>query len=394
MKLGQLLSTRADLLPPVYLEELSRLQDHVEPFDYLEVVPIVEANWACACPTPSRRSKPSRSPPHRWPRCTRRRCATGGRGRQGQRPDIAERITTDLEAIAEIATFADKHRETGRRFGFEGMAAEFRHAMMQELDFEREARSLATLADNLEEFDQLVVPRPIPDYTTARVLTMTYVDGRKVTSLNPAVLVEADGDALVSQLFAAYLKQILVDGFFHADPHPGNILLTTDRRLALVDLGMTARVDPAMQDRLLKLMLAIGDGDGEKAAEAGRELGDRREGVEFDERLFRRRVSDLVNEQRGADLGQTSAGAVIAQLSRLAGECGCVRLPSSPWWARPAQPRRVARTLAPQVRPRNSSAIRSPTSCAGACCTASPRSVFARDGRKEFAEQLPARVNR
>src|SRR3954451_23948855 len=97
---------------------------------------------------------------------------------------------------------------------------------------------------------------------------MDYIKGRKVTSLGPLARMELDGRRLAEQLFEAYLDQILVEGFFHADPHPGNVLLTDDNRLALVDLGMVARVPAAMRKQLVRLLLTMSDGDGKAAAEA------------------------------------------------------------------------------------------------------------------------------
>jgi predicted unusual protein kinase regulating ubiquinone biosynthesis (AarF/ABC1/UbiB family) len=398
IKLGQLLSTRADLLPPTYVEELSRLQDRVEEFPYEEVVAIIEEELGVRV---SSAFSDFEERPVAAASLAQVHRATMRDGRlvavKVQRPHIDQRIADDLDAIAEIAAFADRHTEAGRRFGFEDMAAEFRQSMLNELDFRREARNLATLAANLAEFDRLVVPSPIEDFTTGRVLTMTYVRGHKVTALNPAVLADVDGEVLVSQLFAAYLKQVLVDGFFHADPHPGNVFLTDDHRIALVDLGMTARVAPELQDRLLKLLIAIGEGDGEQAADAGRELGDRRRDVEFDEKGFQRRVIDLVADQQGADLGRLSAGTVIAELSRIAGECGLRPRPELTMLGKALlNLDEVARALAPRFRPEG--VIRDEVSGImrrRVMHSLSPSNVFAATmDAKEFAEQLPGRVNK
>src|SRR5207248_1592428 len=140
----------------------------------------------------------------------------------------------------------------------------------------REARNLTLLAENMEPFDLIVVPRPIEKYTTSRVLTMDYIQGRKLNSLGLARRRRLDGASLADQLFRAYLKQILVDGFVHADPHPGNVLLTDDGRIALLDLGMTLRVSATMQQKLLELILAFSEGRGEDAAEVAVQIGETR----------------------------------------------------------------------------------------------------------------------
>ena len=158
-----------------------------------------------------------------------------------------------MTTLDEIAAFVDQHTETGRRYEFGPMVREFRKALMVELDYKQEASHLRTLARNLAEFDRIIVPAPIDDYVSEHVLTMEYVGGTKVTALNRVTLVDINPDGLADELIHAYLHQILIDGFFHADPHPGNVLLTEDGRLALIDLGMTGHLSPSMQDKLLKL---------------------------------------------------------------------------------------------------------------------------------------------
>ena len=118
------------------------------------------------------------------------------------------------------------------------MLEEFRRSLLRELDYRQEAHNLTLLRRNLSEFERIVVPAPIEDYTTSRVLTMEYIAGTKITTLSPVARSRWTVPALAEQLFRAYLKQILVDGFFHADPHPGNVFVTDDGRIALLDLGM------------------------------------------------------------------------------------------------------------------------------------------------------------
>ena len=148
----------------------------------------------------------------------------------------------------------------GYRFG--KILAEFKSSILQELDYQREASNLTTLANNLKEFTHILVPLPVPDYSSRSVLTMDYVSGTKITALSPIAQLDMNGDVLAEELFKAYLKQVLIDGFFHADPHPGNIFLTDDGRVALLDLGMTGRLSSNMQENLLRLLLAISEGNG------------------------------------------------------------------------------------------------------------------------------------
>ena len=398
VKLGQLLSTRADLLPTPYLEALGRLQDDVEPLDPAEVTQIIEdelgvrLSKAFGSFDPQPLAAASLAQVHRAEMRDGRPVAV-----KVQRPGIELQIRDDLDAIAEIAGLVDRHSEIGRRFGFAGMVEEFTHSMLQELDFRREARNLVVFRENLAKFDRIVVPKPIEDFTTSRVLTMDLVAGRKVTAVSPQRLLEVDGEALVNELFGAYLEQVLINGLFHADPHPGNILLTEDGRLAIVDLGMVARISGDLQEQLLKLLVAIGNGDGDEAASVAWELGERRPDVDVDEGRLHRRVAALVADEQGTALGGLSAGAIITQLSRIAGECGLRPAPELTMLGKAMlNLDETARVLAPNFRP--DAAIRdriegivrrrmlqsvSPSNIVSAALDA-----------KEFAEKLPGRVNK
>jgi predicted unusual protein kinase regulating ubiquinone biosynthesis (AarF/ABC1/UbiB family) len=319
IKLGQLLSTRADLMPGPYLEALSRLQDHIEPFAYEEVERIVSGELGVRLskafsdfdPTPL--AAASLSQVHK---------ATMRDGREVvvkvQRPDIRDLIVGDLEALGEIATFLDQHTELGRRYEFDNMLSHLRKSLLRELDFTIEANNLHTIAENLVDFENLVIPEPIDDFTTTRVLTMEYISGKKITALNPLRLLEIDGGLLADELFSAYLKQFLVDGLFHADPHPGNVFLTDDDRIALLDLGMVGRVTRTFQDNLLRLLLAISEGRGEMAAQAAIRMGEPKEG--FDRSAFERRITDLVSEHGDAVLSKADAGKVTLEITKISAD--------------------------------------------------------------------------
>jgi ubiquinone biosynthesis protein len=321
VKIGQLLSTRADLLPVVYMEALARLQDKVAPFPFLDVEGIVSAELGVRL---SKAFAEFEEDPVAAASLgqVHRAVLRGGRkvAVKVQRPGIREEIVKDLEALSEIAAFADLHTEVGRRFGFGTMLEEFRKTLMRELDYRMEARNLELLAQNLRAFDRIVVPLPVEDYTTSRVLTIDYIRGEKITKLSPLVRTEIDGEKLAEQLFRAYLQQILVDGFVHADPHPGNVFLTDDNRIALLDLGMVTRISPGMQEKLLRLLLAVSEGRAEDAANVALTLGDVQ--PDFDEKGFRRDVADLVAQNVGATVGQMQIGRAVLALARMSGERG------------------------------------------------------------------------
>jgi ubiquinone biosynthesis protein len=325
IKLAQLLSTRADLLPQPYLDALARLQDSVEPFSFAEVERIVQSELGVRI---SKAFSEFSSEPLAAASLGQVHRAALRDGRQVvvkvQRPDIRERMGNDLDALEDIAAFMDARTEAGRKYEFGVILSELRKSLMAELDYRQEARNLATFAANLREFDRIVVPRPVDDFTTSRVLTMDFIAGRKITDLSPLTRLDLDGYGLAEHLFHAYLQQILVDGFFHADPHPGNVLLTEDRRVALIDLGMVARVSHRFQENLIQLLLAVSEGRGDEAADFAARTGEPKENFAAQE--FRQQVSDLVMQNRDAQLEHLNSGRVVLRITQIAGECD-YRLP-------------------------------------------------------------------
>jgi ubiquinone biosynthesis protein len=325
VKIGQLLSTRADLLPLPFLEALSRLQDNVEPFPFEDVEDAVRTELGVRISKafsefdPEPVAAASLGQVHRAAMRDGRQVAV-----KIQRPGIRQRIEEDLEALLEVAAFFDKHTEAGRRYEFGPMLEEFRKTLLRELDYRQEAKNLATLAENLKAFDRIVVPEAIEDYTTERVLTTEFIHGHKITKLSPVVQTEIDGAALADELFRAYLQQILIDGFVHADPHPGNVFLTEDGRVALIDLGMVARVIPSLQERLLQLLLAVSEGHADEAATVALNIG--RATERLDEVVFRRLVADLVAQNQDQQIDQIQVGKVVLAIAKLSGDCG-VRVP-------------------------------------------------------------------
>jgi predicted unusual protein kinase regulating ubiquinone biosynthesis (AarF/ABC1/UbiB family) len=323
VKLGQLLSSRADLLPAPYLKALARLQDKVEAFPFAQVENTVQEELGVRLSkafqefemTPL--AAASLGQVHRAVLRDGREVAV-----KVQRPGIRKQIGEDLQVLAEIASFADDHTKFGRRHRLSGILDQFRAALIHELDYQREADNLSAVGGNLREFHHLVVVQPIRDYTTRAVLTMTYLRGQKITDLSPVVRLDTDGAVLASELFRAYLKQVLVDGLFHADPHPGNVFLTDDGRIGLLDLGMVGRVTPGMQQSLIKLLLAVSAGRAEEAAEVAIQISEKEEGV--DETSFRRRIGELVLEVENHTVKKLDVGRALLEVSRAAGEAGFV----------------------------------------------------------------------
>jgi ubiquinone biosynthesis protein len=396
VKLGQLLSTRADLLPPAYLQALSRLQDRVEPFAFEEVQRILSDELA------ARPSKAfSEFDPHPIAAASlgqvHRAALRDGRpvAVKIQRPGIHDTIVKDLESLGEIARFLDAHTEVGRRYEFARIMDELRKSLLAELDYREEARNLHVLAENLARFERIIVPRPIDDFTTARVLTMQFIRGHKLTTLSPVALLEIDRCGLADELSRAYLTQIAIDGFFHADPHPGNVHLSEDGRLVLLDLGMVARLGVKTQESLMKLLLSISEGRGEDAAAIALEMATRKDGA--DPEAFARHASDLVARHHHARMQDISTGRVVLELQGVAADCG-IRLPQEFTMIGKALMNldAITRTLDPKFEPNASIRLH-----AGELLRRRMRRRLTAGSffdavleASEFTQRLPARVNR
>jgi predicted unusual protein kinase regulating ubiquinone biosynthesis (AarF/ABC1/UbiB family) len=391
-----LLSSRGEILPATYLEALERLQDDVAPFPFADVERIVSEELgvrlskAFASFDPEPLAAASLGQVHRAELRDGRAVVV-----KVQRPGIRQEVIEDLEAFGEIAAVLQKRTQLGERYNLTTMMEEFRKTLLTELDYRKEAQNLTRLGQNLVSFERIVVPSPIEDYTTSRVLTMDYVAGKKITALSPLTLIDVDGEALAEELFRAYLKQIFVDGFFHADPHPGNVFLTDDYRIALLDLGMVASIPARMQDNLLQMVLAISEGRSDETADFVLKLAERAE--EVDEKTFRRRVAEMVSAHQGASIGEIKVGKIFLAMSRYSAETG-VRLPAELTMLGKALLNLdgIGRTLAPEFDPNAS--IRSN----GARLmnqrmikSLSPGGVFSSVlEMKDMVDRLPGRVNK
>ena len=256
VKLGQLLSTRPDLLNPAYIEELSTLQDEVPPVSWNQIEAIIRQQlkqpWeqTFSQVNPVAIAAGSIAQVHRATLIDGREVAL-----KVQRPGIDVTIVQDITLIAGIADLVAR-TDFGQTYDIRAIAEEFTKALVAELDFTREASYTDQLRRNLSQsrwFDhtQIVVAEVYWHLTTEKLLVMEWLDGVPLLSadlrgnaVNPNPV--AHRQALTTLLFRAFFQQIYMDGFFHADPHPGNLFYLRDGRVALLDCGMMGRLDPAL----------------------------------------------------------------------------------------------------------------------------------------------------
>jgi ubiquinone biosynthesis protein len=321
VKIGQILSTRADLLPPAYLDALAQLQDDVGPEPFDAIRDTIENELGCRLSKAFADFDPT---PLATASLAQVHAATLRDGREVvvkvQRPGIAEAIASDLKMLDHLAGAADRWTEQGRRLRFARWLEEVADTLAEELDYRLEAENLETFARNLEEFPLILVPLPCADLSSARVLTMDRIEGGKVSQAIELRRLEQPLGALAETLLHAYLDQIFVNGLVHADPHPGNVLLTRDNRIGLIDLGMVIRLSPRMRDAMLKLLFAVVEGDSDSVADQSMEISERLE--MFNERAWRRRCSRLIGRYSGSAHLAESEGQLMIELTRLSVECG------------------------------------------------------------------------
>ncbi len=174
-----------------------------------------------------------------------------------QRPGVRQRIEIDIEVLHEVARFLTKYTALGARYGIAQMVRELEHSLSQELDFRQEGENTRTIGRQIAGFLRLTTPTVYSEYTARRVLTLSFVRGRHLSEIPRGELTALDAPAIAKDLLSAYLKQIVIDGIFHCDPHPGNILLTDEGQIALLDFGMVGRFDAGQKDNVILLLLAL-----------------------------------------------------------------------------------------------------------------------------------------
>ncbi|MEO6366284.1 MAG: AarF/UbiB family protein [Luteimonas sp.] len=322
VKIGQALSTRPDMVPAPYLAALERMQDNVAPLPFETIRQVIEDELGVR---PNKVFDTLEEKPLGCASLAQVHRATLRDGRvvavKVQRPGITDTIRNDLDALAALAQKVDSYTDIGRRMRFADWVHEFRKTLLAELDYRVEAENLDRFNEHFADYPELFVPVPLWDLTRQKVLTMELVCGTKATELTGLRRTEQKLGHLASALMRGYLDQVFVHGEIHADPHPGNLLVTEDGRLALLDLGMVAHVPPKQRERLLKLLFAAVDGRGEEVANESIAMGTRLE--DFDEETFVREVGQMVARYAARSGAQSMGeGRMMLDLVRHATACG------------------------------------------------------------------------
>jgi predicted unusual protein kinase regulating ubiquinone biosynthesis (AarF/ABC1/UbiB family) len=313
VKFGQVLSTRPDIVPPEYIAELESLQDQIEPFSFGEVEKIVEEDLGGRI---SKMFETFEAKPMAAASLGQVHRATLRDGREVvvkvQRPNVREQVPKDLEVFTDIAKALEDHTDLGRKMNVLGAIEQAKITLGNELNYLQEARNTEILRTNLVQFPQIYIPSVIHDMTTSRVLTTELIHGKKVSKLTPLGLIENDYAELAAVVTQAYLKQICVDGFWHSDPHPGNVFVREDEghaQVVLLDFGMCSRITSELQDEVIKLLLAISSNRGGEVADTCVRVSEVLE--QFDAEKFRREISVIVANFHDVDVQQINVGQLI-----------------------------------------------------------------------------------
>jgi predicted unusual protein kinase regulating ubiquinone biosynthesis (AarF/ABC1/UbiB family) len=346
IKLGQLLSSRPDLLPDVYIDELGKLVDQVPPVPFAAIEQVIAEDlggdtFARIDPEPVATASIAQ---------IHGALLTSGREVmvKVRRPGIERQVRLDLSLLRSTAAMLERRSERAQLLQTRALADELEVHLRGELDLTEEANNTELIASLLEDYDDLVVPNVIRPYVTERVLVLERIDGRKVDAdhgLSPKRAAD-----LARRFFKAYVKQVTVDGVYHADPHRGNVLLTADGRLALIDFGLLGRLDDDTRRSLALLLLAVAQNRADDVADLI--LGLSRTSLSSDEPAFLHDLRRKLPRYHWRPLSGIRAGEALADMQRISFEYG-ISLPTSFALVGKtlAQADSIARVLDPKLDP-------------------------------------------
>lgn len=310
IKLGQLLSTRPDVLPPAYIEVFARLQDSVPPAAWEEIEPIIEADLG---PVEEYFDHIDTDPISG---------ASLGQVYRGQvdgqevavkirRPGVQELVEADLQALRWLVPIIGWFIDDARSFSFENLVDEFDQTIREEMDYAHERQVLEEVRGNFAEDRSIVIPQSIESHSSQRILTMEYVSGTKITNLTALEERGIDRTALAERLATAYLEMLVEHGTFHADPHPGNLAVKDDGRIVFYDFGMAGEIDEYTQQKIIEFYQAVVNNDTDRVLDVMVDIGALSPTAD---RTLMRDVLDLaIANARGQTVDQRQVQKLIEQ---------------------------------------------------------------------------------
>jgi ubiquinone biosynthesis protein len=312
IKLGQVLSTRSDLLPPEYQAELARLQDAAAPVapEIVQLAVVAELGQPLEAAFASFDLTPLASAS-----IGQVHAATLLDGTEVvvkvRRPGVVEQVEEDLEILQNLAVTASRRWEIAHQYDLPRLAHEYAQTLRDELDYLREARNAETFAANFAHDASIHIPRVYWETTTSRVLTLQRVRGIKINDLAALDAAHIDRPALAQRAAKIILHMIFEDGFFHADPHPGNFFVEADGCIGLIDFGMVGTLDAHTQEQLVDLLTAMSAQDAGRMEAILEELGVARQRI--DRVALQRDLDHMLRQYYGRQLAEISISAILTE---------------------------------------------------------------------------------
>ena len=312
IKLGQLLSTRPDVLPQSYITEFAKLQDMVPSFSFEEVRNQIRAELGGETEELFSSVETEPIAAASIAQVHRARLASGEAvAVKVRRPAIVELVETDIDVLMGLALLAERHLPGSDIYDPVGLVREFARTIRREMDFSREGHTIEKIAGNFAGDNTLYFPKVFWERTAKGVLTLEFIDGIKVSDL-PALEVAGLDRALIARRGAdAFLKMVLVHGFFHGDPHPGNVFILPENIICLLDYGMVGRLDDQLKAYLLDLLLAITGRDVDEVVSLLSYSGDLPDQLNM--RALKRDLSEFIDSYYELPLQEIEVGRMLME---------------------------------------------------------------------------------
>jgi ubiquinone biosynthesis protein len=312
IKFGQTLSTRSYLLPPEYAQELARLQDRVSPCSYEEIEKVICAEFG---DSPAKLFAEFERIPFASASIAQVHKATLVSGERVcvkvQRPSVRQTLELDIMILEDLARLLEAYIPESRQYDPTGIVKEFERTSRREIDFTTEAANLAVFSRNFTDDPDVYIPRVFRRISTSRVLITEFIDGIKISDVEGLRQANVDIPAVARAGARAVLKQVFELGLFHADPHPGNLFVMPDGRIAPVDFGIVGRLTQRERDDLADFLIAVVKGDGEQLLEAIEKLGLLPRDV--DKRSVLEDVMLFVDKYSGRNLGELNIKEIFSE---------------------------------------------------------------------------------
>ncbi len=317
VKLGQLLSTRPDIVPEPFIEEFTKLQDNVQPLVFSVVKETVERelkrkledSYAFFDPTPL--AAASIGQVHEARLHTGEKVVV-----KVQRPEIEKIIETDISLLAFLAGLLEKYIPESRIFSPRIIVDEFFRTLSYELDFQVEANNMTKMASNLASLPEIVIPKVYIHLSTEKILTLEKIEGIRVNDVKAIDAAGIDRKQIVALGTRAFFKAVMIDGIFHGDLHGGNLFVLPGNRLGIIDFGIVGRLSEKSRDQLVNMVMALLNEDYENLCYQYAELGSAGPSIDFDG--FQREVRNTLAPYMGLSLDKLNAGKILIEATKIA----------------------------------------------------------------------------